>query len=165
MDLNLRKFETPEAKHVWILALEQKSVVVLWFNLKQSSFQLMTGQVIVIFYFPILGKTLSGYNIIFTCRWWLFGKHTSGARCRTQQGHTNMQNICSQFGALGIKSGARLLRIFPLSFRSPEQQVPQEEVQAALSSLQWSLDTLTDLFVTILRALIKTESWSKVQTL
>ena len=34
-------------------------------------------------------------------------------QCRTQQGHTNVQNICSQFGALGIKSGARLLRIFP----------------------------------------------------
>ena len=162
MDLNLRNLRRSEAKHVWILALEQKSVVVLWFNLKQSSFQQMTGQVIVIFYFLILGKTLSGYNIIFTRRWWLFGKHTSGANVERSR---DAQTCGISAASLGLWELSRVQRfcVFSPFIQSPELQVPKEEVQAALSSLQWSLDMFTDLFVTILRALKKTESWSKVQ--
>ena len=53
----------------------------------------MTGQVIVIFYFPILGKTLSGYNIIFTRRWWLFGKHTSGASVERRRTHKRVEYL------------------------------------------------------------------------
>ena len=128
----------------------------------------MTGQVIVIFYSHILEKTLSVCSIIFTCRWRLFGKHSSNlcqwcqyrAYCR----HTNAQNICSQFGALGMKSGCKGFAYFPISFRAQNCKARGRKYRLrTLSALRWSSDMFTNVFVSILGVVPKIEGWSNCE--